>query len=52
MNEWPVETFDWLTLPLGVDAELGLSWGSATHIARGTTQAQIEEMYQEWIKKS
>ena len=44
MEEWPLEKFDWLTLPIGVEAEIsGKSWGAAKGIPRGSTQAQIEE---------
>jgi DNA polymerase-1 len=50
LNDRPVEVFDWLDLPVGVDAEIGLNWGDAVHISRGTTQQQIEEMYKEWTK--
>lgn len=48
LNDYPVERFDWLDLPVGVDAEIGLNWGDAGHIARGTTQAKIEEQYKDW----
>lgn len=45
LNDKPVEEYDWLDLPVGVDAEVGASWGDVIHVNRGTTQAQIEEMY-------
>ena len=45
LNDKPVNVFDWLDLPVGVDGEIGLNWGDAIHINRGTTQEQIEEMY-------
>jgi DNA polymerase I-like protein with 3'-5' exonuclease and polymerase domains len=45
LNDKPVTVFDWLDLPVGVDGEIGLNWGDAIHINRGTTQEQIEEMY-------
>ena len=48
LNDYPVERFGWLDLPVGVDAEIGLNWGDAIHISRGTTQAAIEEMYRSW----
>jgi DNA polymerase-1 len=48
LNDYPVKRFDWLTLPVGVDAEIGLNWGDAGHIARGTTQTEIEVMYKGW----
>jgi len=44
MEEWPLKEFDWLTLPIGVEAEIsGKSWGQCSVIHRGSTQAQIEE---------
>ena len=52
LNDKPVEEFEWLDLPVGVDAEIGLNWGDAGHINRGTTQVQIEEMYEKWISKT
>jgi DNA polymerase-1 len=43
MDEWPLKEFDWLTLPIGVEAEIsGKSWGQAQVIHRGATQQQIE----------
>jgi DNA polymerase-1 len=48
LNDRPVEIFDWLTLPIGVDAEIGLNWGDAIHVVRGTTQEEIERMYEVW----
>jgi DNA polymerase-1 len=51
LNDYPVQRFDWLTLSVGVDAEIGLNWGDATHLARGTTQTEIEAMYSDWINQ-
>lgn len=45
LNDKPVQMYDWLELPVGVDGEIGLNWGDANHVNRGTTQEQIEEMY-------
>lgn len=43
MEEWPLENFDWLELPVGVECEIsGKSWGQAKVVHRGTTQAEIE----------
>lgn len=43
MDQWPLERFDWLELPIGVEAEIsGKSWGQAQVIHRGATQADIE----------
>lgn len=49
LNDNPVKVFDWLDLPVGVDAEIGLSWGGAGHINRGATQEEIEKKYASWI---
>jgi hypothetical protein len=39
LNNWPVETFDFLELPIGCDGELSFSdWGSARAVHQGSTQ--------------
>ena len=44
MEEWPLENFEWLTLPIGVECEIsGKSWGQAEVIHRGINQQQVEE---------
>ena len=45
MNDMPIEVYPWLGLEVGADAEIGLNWGDAIHIARGTTQEEINSMY-------
>lgn len=48
MNEWPLQEFEWLTLPIGVEAEIsGKSWGSARVIHRGATQEDIVKFLEE-----
>jgi DNA polymerase I len=43
MDEWPLERFDWLTLPIGVECEIsGKSWGQCQVVHRGVTQGEIE----------
>lgn len=42
MEDLPVETFPWLTLPIGMEAEVGPNWGTLTEIHRGITQEEIE----------
>jgi hypothetical protein len=42
MNDWPMEFFPWLDIPIGVEAEIGTSWGNAEVVHRGVTQAEIE----------
>jgi hypothetical protein len=53
MEEWPLENFDWLTLPIGVEAEIsGLSWGQAKVIHRGASQKDIESFLKEEKEKA
>lgn len=42
MDEWPVKTFDWLNLPVGSDAEIGINWGTLESVKRGTMQAELD----------
>jgi DNA polymerase-1 len=44
MNEWPVENFDWLDLPIGVEGEIGFNWGQVEQVHRGVTQEAINDM--------
>jgi DNA polymerase-1 len=44
MNDWPVEAFDWLELPVGCDCEIGPNWGVLEGVHRGTSQSEIEEI--------
>lgn len=44
MNDWPMEFFPWLDIPIGVEAEIGTSWGNAEVVHRGVTQAEIEKI--------
>lgn len=44
LNDEPVKIYDWLELPVGVDAEIGFNWGDAVHINRGATQEEIEKL--------
>ena len=41
MNDYPVEVFDWLTLPIGTEAEIGYNWGDAEVVHRGSSQEEI-----------
>jgi len=41
MNDWPMEFFPWMDVPIGVECELGTSWGNAEVVHRGITQAEI-----------
>lgn len=42
MNDYPVEVFDWLDLPIGVEAEIGYTWGTQQVVKRGVTQQELE----------
>jgi DNA polymerase-1 len=44
MNDWPVQTFDWLDLPIGTDGEIGFNWGEVEHVHRGITQQEVNDM--------
>jgi DNA polymerase I len=41
LNDFPQTIFEWLTLPVGCDGELGISWGNCDHVKRGITQDQV-----------
>ncbi len=41
LNEYPVEYFTWLDLPVGIEVEIGKSWGSAEVVHKGVTQEEI-----------
>lgn len=42
MDDYPLEVFEWLTLPVGADAEIGFDWGHCKHVKRGATQTEME----------
>lgn len=45
MDDWPVETFDWLDFPIGTDAEIGYDWGaSLSKVYRGISQQECEAL--------
>lgn len=41
MEDYPVEIFDWLDLPIGVEAEIGPNWGELTVVHRGSSQEDL-----------
>ena len=41
LNNWPVETFDFLELPIGCDGEIGISWGELRGVHQGVTQEEV-----------
>jgi DNA polymerase-1 len=44
MNEWPVEHFDWLDLPIGVEGEIGFNWGQVKEVKPGITQEAVNDI--------
>lgn len=44
LNDFPQEIFEWLTLPVGCEGEIGVSWGECEVIHRGVSQAECEEI--------
>jgi DNA polymerase-1 len=44
MEDYPVETFDWLDLPIGVEAEIGPNWGDLVVVHRGSSQEDLLTM--------
>lgn len=41
LDNWPVETFDFLELPIGCEGDVGISWGETKVVHPGTTQAEV-----------
>lgn len=41
LNDWPLQTFDFLELPIGCDGEIGISWGELHGVKPGITQAEV-----------
>jgi DNA polymerase-1 len=41
LNNWPVEKFDFLELPIGCDCEVGISWGELRGVHQGVTQEEV-----------
>lgn len=44
LNEWPVETFDFLELPIGCEGDVGISWGETEVVHPGVTQTEVEAL--------
>ena len=47
MDDWPVQEFDFLELPIGTDCELGFDWGNLSGLDRGATQEMIGDKLRE-----
>jgi len=41
MDDWIVDVLPWMTLPIGVEAELGKNWGECKVVHRGSSQHQL-----------
>jgi DNA polymerase I len=44
MNEYPLQQFDFLELPIGCDVEVGTNWANLEHVSEQITQQDIEKM--------
>jgi hypothetical protein len=44
MDDFPLEYFDFLELPIGCNVEIGTRWGNLEEVHRGVTQAEIEAL--------
>lgn len=44
MDDWPLEQFDFLTLPIGSEAEVGFNWGQMETVKRGISQVELERV--------
>lgn len=42
MDDWPLEQFKWLILPIGCEGDIGYNWGETKVVHRGVTQPEIE----------
>lgn len=52
LDDWPVENFDFLELPIGCDGDVGISWGETRKVKPGITQAQVYEIINTVTAKS
>ena len=41
LDNWPVETFDFLELPIGCEGDVGISWGETEVVHPGTTTEDV-----------
>lgn len=44
LDEYPLEAFDFLELPIGCEGDVGISWGETRIVHPGVTQAEILEI--------
>ena len=52
LNEYPLEAFDFMELPIGVEADIGISWGETEVVHPGVTQPEIEAIIEKLKTKS
>ena len=52
LDNYPLEAFPFMELPIGSDAECGISWGEAEHVDKGVTQKEIESLLVKIREKS
>lgn len=44
LDKWPVETFDFLELPIGCEGDVGISWGETKIVHPGTTAEDVADI--------
>lgn len=44
MDDFPVQHFDWLDLPIGCEVEVGTRWSNLETVHRGISQEEIESL--------
>lgn len=52
LNNYPLETFDFLELPIGCEGDVGISWGETEVIHQGTEQEKILRIIDDLKQKS
>lgn len=52
LDEWPVETFDFLELPIGCEGDVGISWGETKVVHPGVTQDEVNAIIEKIKAKS
>lgn len=51
LNDYPQEIFEWLTLPVGCEGEIGISWGNCEVVHRGVSQEECETIIRKMKEK-
>lgn len=42
LDEYPMEAFPWIKLPIGCEGDVGWSWGETQVVHAGVTQPEID----------